>query len=183
MEEALERLAVAQQAVLEFQIENQMVDPQREIQILMGVLQGLQQNLITAQIELDLLLQSTSLNDPRVLAKQNDIDVIESRIQEERIALAQSDGVDYPRILGEFQNLILSQEYASEVYRAALVALDNARIEANRQSRYLAVYIPAVEPTSAEYPKRALILGLVGLFLFLAWSISTLIYYAIRDGR
>ena len=58
-----------------------------------------------------------------------------------------------------------------------------ARAEARRQSRYLAAH---VEPTLAEsslYPRRALLSGLVGLFLLLGWGVLMLVYYNVRDSR
>jgi len=33
----------------------------------------------------------------------------------------------------------------------------------------------------AEFPQRALIVGVVALFSFLMWSILSLIYYSLRD--
>jgi capsular polysaccharide transport system permease protein len=43
-----------------------------------------------------------------------------------------------------------------------------------------------VEPTLASrplYPRRALLAGLVGLFLLLGWGVAMLVYYNVRDTR
>ena len=48
---------------------------------------------------------------------------------------------------------------------------------------YLAAH---VEPTIAEsplYPRRAMLSGLVGLFLLLGWGVALLVYYNVRDNR
>ena len=66
-------------------------------------------------------------------------------------------------------------------YRAALTALEVAREDAARQSRYLATYVKPTLAQNAEYPKRWILAGLAGLFLLLIWSILALIYYSIRD--
>ena len=64
-----------------------------------------------------------------------------------------------------------------------MAAVTAAQAEARRQSRYLA---PHVLPTGADqslYRKRALLAGLVLLFLTLGWGILMLFYYNVRDTR
>jgi len=72
-------------------------------------------------------------------------------------------------------------EYAEQSYRAALTALEAARDDAARQSRYLATYIKPTMAQDSEYPQRFILGGLSALFLLLFWSILSLIYYSIRD--
>ena len=73
------------------------------------------------------------------------------------------------------------REYAEQAYRAALTALEVARDDATRQSRYLATYIKPTLAQDSEYPKRYVLAPLAALFLLLIWSIVALIYYSIRD--
>ena len=77
----------------------------------------------------------------------------------------------------------MDREFAEETYRAALTALEVARDEAARQSRYLATYITPTLAEEAEYPRRFMLSALAGLFLLLGWSIGVLIYYSIRDRK
>ena len=74
-------------------------------------------------------------------------------------------------------------EFAEQTYRAALTALDVARTNALRQSRYLAVYIRPTLPETAGFPRRETIVGLAILFLTLGWAIMALVYYSIRDRQ
>ena len=57
------------------------------------------------------------------------------------------------------------------------------RANAARQSRYLATYLKPTVPERAEYPQRAMILGLAALFLVLFWAISSMMFYALRDRK
>lgn len=187
LEEALIRLKGAREALTVFRTRTQIVDPQTDIQGRMGVVNTLQQQLAAALIERDLLAERTNASDPRVTQAERRIEVIRARIAEERQNFASGEesieGDDYPTLLAEYEGLVVDREFAEESYRAALAALDVARANANRQSRYLAAYIQPTIPQTAEFPRRFVLMGLIALFSFLAWSIMALIYYSIRDSR
>ncbi|WP_228028766.1 sugar transporter [Donghicola mangrovi] len=184
---ALERLKSAREALTQYRTRTQIVDPTADIQGRMGVMNNLQQQLAQALIEYDILIGSVGDNDPRVKKAMQRIDVIKERIRSERQNLTGSHsdtaaaGSDYPALLSEYERLNVDLEYAEQTYRAALTAVDVARENATRQSRYLATYIRPTLAQEAEYPRRFVIGGLVGFFLLLAWSIMALIYYSIRD--
>ena len=187
LDEAITRLKLAREALTQFRTRTQIVDPAADIQARMGVMTNLQQQLASALIEYDLLRGTTSGNDPRLTKAQQHIQVIRDRIVAERQAFTSDStdsgavGEDYPSLIAEFESLSVDREYAEETYRAALTALEVARADAARQSRYLATYIKPTLAQSSEYPNRYLLTGLVALFLLLAWSILALIYYSIRD--
>lgn len=188
LEAALARLRAAREALTQFRTETRIVDPESDLQGRSGVLNTLQQQLAEALIEYDLLSENTAnANDPRVVQAQRRIEVIDARIQQERLDFATRDigteGLDYPTLMARFEGLLVDRQFAEESYRAALAAVDIARANAMRQSRYLAVYIRPSLAQSAQYPRRAVIVGMAGLFLSLAWAISALVYYSIRDRQ
>ncbi|MCK0168316.1 sugar transporter [Jannaschia sp. S6380] len=187
LEEALERLKTAREALTLFRTRTQIVDPETDLQGRMAVVNTLQAQLAQALVDLDILLERTNASDPRAVQAQRQIDVIRERIRQERSAVAAGqsdvDGDDYPSLLAEYEGLVVDREFAEESYRAALTALDISRTNATRQTRYLATYISPTHPQSAGYPRRGIIFGLTGLFLLLGWSILVLIYYSIRDSR
>lgn len=184
---AVERLKSAREALTLFRTSTQIVDPEADIQGRMGVLNNLQQQLAEALIEYDLLLDTSNPGDPRLNQASRRIDVIRDRISSERETFAANKvevaGEDYPTLIARFESLTVDREFAEEAYRAALTAHDAARTEATRQSRYLATYIGPTIPQTSEYPQRPMIIGLLALFLLLAWTITSLIYYSIRDRR
>ena len=112
------------------------------------------------------------------------IEVIQSRIDQERAKFSVGDGgQDYATIVSEFERLTVDREFAEQTYTAALTNFDLARAEAQRQSRYLAPYVRPTMAEKSEYPQRFVILGLVALFSLLAWAIITLVFYSLRDRR
>ena len=188
LDDAITRLRAAREALTEFRTRTQIVDPASDIQGRSGVLNNLQQQLAEALIEFDLLSENTTnANDPRLVQAMRRIEVIRERIRLERANFVTeevgSGGEDYPTLMAQFEALTVDREFAEQGYRAALTALDVARTNSARQSRYLAVYIRPSLPESAGFPRRDSILGLALLFLTLGWSIMALVYYSIRDRQ
>ena len=187
LDDAIEVLKTAREAMTNFRTTSQIVDPETDIQTRMGVMTSLQQELATALVEYDLLRGTTTQADPRLKEATQRIEVIRDRIAIERRNFATSStetgGVnrDYPSLIAEFERLSVDREYAEQTYFASLTALEVARDEANRQSRYLATYINPTLAESPEFPQRFFLAGLIGLFLLLTWSIMALVYYSIRD--
>ena len=199
LEAALARLKTAREALTRFRSETRIVDPTADLQGQMGLLNSLEAQLSEAVIDRNLLLQTgTRGDDPRVTEVGRRIDVITSLIEEERrkFGLGGStvaeggegeggeDGVrDYSTLVGEFERLTVDREYAEAAYLAAQSGLDTALAEAQRQSRYLGVYVTPALPQSPRYPERAMLSAVIGTILLLAWSIGVLIFYSLRDRR
>lgn len=188
LEAALVRLRMAREALTAFRTRTQIVDPESDLQGRMGVLNNLQQQLAEALIENDLLSENTgNPNDPRLRQSAQRIGVIRERIALERQNFTEADaqvgGEDYPTLIAEYEGLVVDREFAEGSYRAALTALDLARTNTTRQSRYLAVFIQPTFPEQAQFPRREVVLGLCTLFLLLGWAILALVYYSIRDRQ
>ncbi|GHG97889.1 sugar transporter [Pseudodonghicola xiamenensis] len=187
LDQAISRLKGAREALTRFRTRTKIVDPAADIQGRMGVMNNLQQQLASALIEYDLLRETASASDPRLTKAQQLIDVIRERIRIERQTFTSENtdtgavGEDYPSLISEFESLNVDLQYAEETYRAALTALQVARDDAARQSRYLATYIRPTLAQDSEFPNRPLVTGLAALFLILLWSIGALVYYSIRD--
>ncbi len=187
LDEALEQLKAAREAMAQFRTRTRIVDPTADIQGRMGVMNNLQQQLAAALVDYDLQRGSLGADDPRLKTAENTIRVIRERIDIERQTFASDNtetgavGEDYPSLIAEFERLSVDQNYAEEAYRAALTALEVARDEATRQSRYLATYIRPTLAESSQYPDRPVITLLAGLLLLMVWSIIVLIFYSIRD--
>lgn len=185
VEAALERLRLAREDLAQIRARTQIVDPTADIQGRMGVINNLQQQLAESLVDYDLLLQTTTENDSRVRQAQRRIEVIQARIDEERQNFATRDvtvfDTDYPRLIAQFESLMVNQHFAEQTYTASLAALDLARSNAQRQSLYLATYISPTLAQRAQYPQRITLVLLVGFFSLLLWAAISVIYYSLRD--
>lgn len=184
---AVERLKTAREAVTRFRNKHQLVDPELDLQSQTGLIGNLQGQLAEALIEVDLLSETARAGDPRLEQARRRVEVIKERIAAERRKLGigeQSGSADvFADLVGEYERLVVDREFAERSYTAALASYDTALAEARRKSRYLAAYMKPTTAQSPEYPKRFLVLALVTLFLFLSWSIVTLVTYALKDRR
>lgn len=185
---AEERLKKARASVAEFRTQTKIVDLQADLQSKLAVISNLQQQLTQEQVGLKDLLDSTKAGDPRVSQAQRRIDALEQRISVERDALSKAGQVKaanadlgYPEAISRYEALQTDQEFAQKTYVAALSALDAARLDALRQSRYLATYIQPTIGEEAKYPQRAEITSVAFLFLVLFWGIGALVVYSIRE--
>lgn len=183
LEQTVERLKAAREAMTRFRSENQLVDPEAEIGVQTGLMTALQQQLSDALISLDLLESSGSESDPRLVQARQRIAVIRDRITEERGKYGTTGGEDYSAIIAEYERLQVDLQFAQQSYVAALAAYDSAQAEAGRQSRYLASYVTPQMAERPLYPQRVILVLLVAFFAFLAWSIGTLVYYSVKNRR
>lgn len=185
LDQSIERLKQTREALTNFRLTNQIVDPNADIQTQMGLLTTLQTQQAGALIDLDLLTDTARDGDPRLVQAQRRLAVIEARIEEERkkfgVGGQGPGGVEYATTIADFERLSVDREFAEAAYKASLSARDASIAEANRQSRYLATYIEPTLAQKSEFPQRIILIAVIGLFSGLIWSIISLVYYALRD--
>ncbi len=183
---AQQRLKDAREAVQTFRLRTQIVDPEADMLGRMGVLNSLQEQLATAQVDLDLLHQTSGASDPRSAQMERRVEVITERLARERERFSSSQNesdVAYATLVGEYERLAVDRQFAETAYIAALSTLDSAIAEAARNSRYLAAYIQPTLAETAEYPRRVILMLTLAGFLFAAWTVGVLVYYSLRDRR
>lgn len=184
--EAVARMRTARAALAEFRATTQIVDPAADLQSRMGILTGLQEQLAAAYVDLDLLNSVSSMaDDPRRRQLDRRIAVIRDRIATERRNFTDQDvtvpDTDYPTLFARYEGLLVDQEVADITFRTAQGAHDLARARAARQTLYLATHIEPTLAQKSQYPARAGITALAGLFLLLGWSVLVLVWYSLRD--
>ena len=204
LDESVERLKVAREAMTRFRNETQIVDPIASMQSQMGLLSSLEAQLAQTLIELDLLRQAAGDSDPRVQQALARVDVIEERMDQERqklgigrpgalpdegeteadgeVGLA-PEGEAFADLVVEYERLAVDQQFAQQAYVAALASYDAALAEGRQQSRYLAAHVEPTLAERAEYPQRWSVTLLTALFAGLTWMLLTFAGYALRDRR
>lgn len=182
--EARDRLKEARSNLSEFRAKSQIIDPKIDLQSQGGVSAALQQQLAEAFIQLDLLVGATNKSDdPRIEQAERRIEAIRQRLAAERQSLAPGADEGMVSIVGDYEALIVEREFAEQAFLSAASALDGARAEAKRRTKYLAVHI---EPTLADtplYPQRLLIVAVITALSFLIWAVFLMVAYSIRDRR
>lgn len=182
-----DRLKSAREAITAFRTKNQIVDPSTDFQAQAGLVASLENKLAEAQIEID-LLGDVPAADPRLIQATRRYEVIEARIADERSKVGedssiQPGGKDYAALAADYERLAVDREFAERAYVTALASYDAAQAEGQRKSRYLAAHIMPTKAEVSRYPERLSVLGMLSLFLILAWSIGTLVAYSLKDRR
>ena len=180
------RMTAAQQAMTNFRVAHGILDPAQQVSGTAQVVNTLVQQMAAAQIDLDLLSGTVPDSDPRLAQLNRRISVIQARIAAEQAkvgGLSDSNAPNYAKLVTDYQNLSMEQDFAQKAYLTALGAYDQAINDAQHQTRYLATYLQptlAQTPTAPQRLLRMLLTALVGL---LTWGIGVMIYYALRDRR
>ncbi|MHA6347194.1 hypothetical protein [Roseivivax sp. CAU 1761] len=187
LDESVEQVREAREALTLFRNQNQIVDPEIDLRSQSGVLSTLEAQQAETLIEIDLLRETVPESDPRLAQARRRLAVIEERIAAERRKLGfegnEREGTIFADLVGEYERLVVDREFAEQAYVSARAAYDSARAEARRKTRYLAAYMEPTRAETAEYPRRLTLLALVSLFLFLVWSVAVLVIYSVKDRR
>lgn len=185
LDESIDKLKQARQAISTFRTENQVVNPTDDLQGQMGILATLQQRMADSLIELDLLNTITKSPDPRIDQAKRKIVVIDARIEEERAKLSseRSESGTLSSVFAEFEALKVDLEFSESVYISSLAAYDASLADARRQKTYLTAFVKPTIAERSEYPKRLTLLSLTSLFVILVWLVGVLVVYSIRDRK
>ena len=185
LEKTRDELTRTRQAMTDFRMRSQIVDPEADLTSQMGVLSGLQAQLAEQLVANDLLLDNAKPTDHRVVQSQQKIDALRRLIEAERSkfgsAASGPAGESYSQLMADYEKLAVDREFAEGSYRAARIAYETALAEAQRKSRYLAAHIEPKMAQSSTEPDRPWLLFIVAGLLMTGWSILVLIYYSIRD--
>ncbi|MBJ2151027.1 hypothetical protein [Paracoccus sp. IB05] len=186
MEETREKLVVARQEMTAFRNKYQIVDPTLDLQSQSTILNALEQELAQSLIDYDLLSGTTPESDPRVKVLDRRITVIRDRIAAERSkigAIGGENGESMADVVAEYERLTVDREFAEASHTAARAAYEAARVQATRQSRYLAAHVLPTRAETSRFPEREKKLATVAVFLIMLWGVLVLVFYSLRDRR
>ncbi|SFR32924.1 capsular polysaccharide transport system permease protein [Litoreibacter janthinus] len=153
--EAEEKMRAAQERIIELQEKLGVLSPESEVQAIFGQITQLETELLTERISLQQFLANPRPNQAKVSASENKIGELQKLIAEYRAQLTESNANtgSLARISGELMvaqgDLAMRQEFLA----AAEAQFEAARLEANRQVRYLSVGVSPVAPDEPTYPR------------------------------
>ena len=146
-----------------------------------GQISQLESELLTERISLNTFLDNSRPNQAKVSAARNKIEELEKLIAEKRAQLTQSttDTGSLAKISGELLVAQADLETRQALLGQAEAAFEAARLEANRQVRYLSVGVSPVAPDEPTYPRafeNTLLAFLIfgGIYLMVSLTASIL---------
>lgn len=182
VERAEGRLREAQIALRQFRSTTGTVDPTMNAQFDAQLIAELESQLAEIDAQIAALVANVDPGTPILQQLERRQVAIQAQIDSRRAGVGTSDeNVTTADSLSLFEGLQIEQTFAQQRYASALASLEQARIDADRLQRYLAVFDKPLTPQEAIYPHRVRNTLLIALAAFVLWSIGTLIVYAVRD--
>ncbi len=154
-EQSEANMLAAQARVLELQEQLGVLDPMSESQALMSQITAFETQLQEKKLTLQQLLDNQRPNRARVEGVQGDIRRLEALIGELRSQLTESgsSSASLARISGQLRLAETDLQTRQLMMTQALQQMETARIEANRQTRYLSMAVNPIAPEEPTYPR------------------------------
>ncbi|PHQ83792.1 MAG: capsule biosynthesis protein, partial [Thalassobium sp.] len=123
---------------------------------------ALQQRITTLEIELDAksielasMLDNRRPNEARVNALRAEVDRLNEQIEILRSQLTEASGdtASLSSVTARLREAEENYNFQTVLVQQALAQMESARIEANRQVRYLSLGVEPIAPDEATYPK------------------------------
>ncbi len=180
-EKAENNFANAQDKIVQLQEQLGVLSPEGEIAAQMSLIQQIETDIQLRQLELIELIDNPRPNQTKVSVLERSIknrkDLVK-RLRLEMTTGAQGES-SLAKITAELQAAQAQLVLRQELLGVSLLQLETARVEANRQTRYLSLSVPPVTPDEASYPKafeNTALAALVfaGLFLMASLTASIL---------
>ncbi len=154
--EANEKMIAAQERIVVLQEKLGVFSPESEVQAVFGQITQLEGELLNERLSLRTTLDNSRPNRAKVSASENKIEELQRLIDEKRAQLTQSTGKSesLARVSAELLVAQADLETRQALLAQAESAFESARLEANRQVRYLSVGVSPVAPDEATYPRK-----------------------------
>jgi capsular polysaccharide transport system permease protein len=154
-EAAEERMLAAQARIVDLQEQLGVVSAEAEVANTMGQISAIETELRAERLRLEQLLANPRPQETRVTVAERSIEQLEGELETLRSSLTDgaTDEASLARVTAELQ--VAQQDLVTRqlLLQQALQQLETARIEANRQVRYLSTPVPPVAPDEPTYPR------------------------------
>jgi len=180
-QDAERKVQESQQRIQELQEQLGVLDPMAESGAVMGRIGAMETQLAEKQLELGQLQANARPNQSRVQGVQGDISRLERMIAETRSQLTEDTGnrASLAAITGQLRIAESDLATRQQLLAAAAEQMEAARVEANKQVRYLSLSVAPVPPDEATYPKalqNTIVAFLIfsGIYLMMSLTASIL---------
>ena len=187
-DEAEAKLAEANERVVALQEKNKILSSEVEVSLISAQIGQLDTQLTTEKLSLAQMEANANPNQARMEPVKRRIATLEDQTAQLRAKLTENDanGQSLARVQSEL--LVAQAEVAMRqlLLSQSVQAMELARNEANRQTRYLSVSVNPVAADEAAYPRAfestlVVMLILIGIYLMITMTIAIL-YEQVTSG-
>lgn len=177
------RAMAARQAVIDFQNAKGLVSPLGEVETRASIAAKFEGQLAELNTRRAAMLAYLMPESPKIREIDAQIGAVEAQIQAEKSRLAAPGGKTLNSTVEEYQRLTMAAEFAGQVYKTALGALERGRVDAMRTLKKLSVLQPPTLPEYSVEPRRIYNFVVFLLVSLLLAGIVHLIAAIIRDHK
>lgn len=181
--ESTVQLKKARDAVLMYQNENQMFDPELQAQAVATLISGLQSNLAQLRTEERTLLSYLNPEAPQVIAIRSQIESVQEQIQSEGAKLTSPTNKKLNKSVADFEELKAQVTFSTDLYKMSLASLEKARLEASRKLKKLVIISTPRLAEDAMYPRKFYLIFTSFIVLNILFGIGVLIRSIVREHK
>ena len=183
---AEDNLKKARHDLLNFVDKEKALNPEKNVEASLSLVASLQAELASAEAELDTLRKSLHENTPKVRSAINKVSALKRQIKKAQSKINRSNSrkknaKSMSAIIADREALMTEQDFAEKAYASALLSLENARINASQNQRYLTVIVKPHLPEKAAKPSQPHDYIVLFLSSLLLWGILGLIIASVKD--
>ncbi|AWB68405.1 sugar transporter [Saccharobesus litoralis] len=183
LKRAHNNLSELTQQLTDFQSSQQIFSTEQQSAAVLASLAELNSNLISKKTELQHLLAYMHASAPEVVTLKSQINAIESQIAEQKTHLVSRSDSALNQLDIQYRNLTMQIEFASDVYKAALLGLEQTRVEAHRKLKHLSVVTHPTIADEALYPRRVYWFVTISILMAMLYSIVVMILATVKEHK
>ena len=178
-----ERVILDRQALIGFQNRKGLVAPQSTAENIAVIIGRLEAQLTDLQTRLNAVQEYMMPESSGITELNLQIAAVEKQIAREKARLAAPGGQTLNRTVEDYQRLQMNAELSTVVYKTAVTALEQGRIEAIRKLMNVAVLQSPTMPQYPLEPRRIYNIVVSLLIIWLIAGIAHLLAAIIRDHK
>lgn len=178
-----ERVLKARSAVVEYQSLKGLVSPQAAIEAIASIAANFEGQIAELKARQQAMLGYLSPNAPEIAQITLQINALEKQLGKEQARLASPKGSTLNRTVEEFQRMQMEVEFAQDLYRSALAALEKGRVEATRTLKKVSVLQNPTRPQYPLEPRRIYNIIVFAISVFVLVGIIQMLVAIIRDHQ
>jgi capsular polysaccharide transport system permease protein len=181
VQRAERRLTTARQNLARIQAERGELNPAESAAALLEVRGRLEGELAIARAELQTLSGSLQPDAQPVQEQRRRVAALQRQIDEQTRRLSGPADADIGDTIASFEPVVIEKEFAERAYESAMTSLELARVDADRQHRYLVRIAGPSQPDEPAFPRFWYAILTVLVVSFALLGIGTLLLASVRE--
>jgi capsular polysaccharide transport system permease protein len=160
-----------------------MISPEAAAQVIAAIVANLQGQMVDLQAQRAAMQAYLVADHPNIVLLNQRIDALEKQIAQEQAKLAAPGGKTLNRTAEAFAQLELQSRFDLDMYKTALTALEQGRLEATRTLKKVSVLQQPNLSQEAKEPRRLYTTSIWVVTIMLLAGLAHLLLAIVRDHK